>query len=155
MATGHNTIDHATLRHLVEAGAVRGAEVIGQSGGWGIIIKYGVTERTLAARRGTIRVFTRLEALVNYLKNIGICQFSIDASTYDPAEKKRARPDASKRLKSTFESADYDKWFREQVEEGIREADDPATTWVSDEEAKAMSAQYREKLLQQLHGVVQ
>ena len=39
MATTTDTIDHVTLQHLVEAGAVRGAEVIGQPGGWGIIVK--------------------------------------------------------------------------------------------------------------------
>ncbi|HEY5329056.1 MAG TPA: hypothetical protein VIJ79_04160 [Acidobacteriaceae bacterium] len=30
--------------------------------------------------------------------------------------------------------ADYDAWFRQQVEERIREADDPNTVWVSHEQ---------------------
>jgi len=30
--------------------------------------------------------------------------------------------------------SDYDKWFREQVEEGMREADDPKTVWYSNDE---------------------
>jgi len=32
------------------------------------------------------------------------------------------------------QTSDYDKWFREQVEEGLREADDPNTVWVSHEQ---------------------
>ncbi len=36
------TIDHNTLSKLVEAGAVRGTHVIGQVGGWVILIKYGL-----------------------------------------------------------------------------------------------------------------
>src|SRR6266567_2616305 len=124
MAKTGNTIDHVTLQRLVEAGAVQSAEVVGQPGGWEILVKYGMVEQALAARRGAVRIFSRFETLVNYLKNIGISQFNVNASNYDPAEK-RARPDSAERMKRTFDAADHDKWFREQVEEGIRQADDP------------------------------
>jgi hypothetical protein len=53
-ATAHtivDTIDHVTLERLAEAGAVRGANIVGQSGGWGVVIQYGKTERALAAER--------------------------------------------------------------------------------------------------------
>lgn len=142
MAISSDTIDHVTLQHLVEAGAVKGADVVGQPGGWGIVIKYGMTERALAARRGTIRIFSRLETLVNYLKNIGISQFNVNASDYDPADK-RSRPDSSERMKRTFDAADHDKWFREQVEKSIQQANDPKTVWVSHEEVRAMSIKRR------------
>ena len=46
------TIDHGTLSRLVEAGAVRGAHIVGQRGGWAVLVKYGMTERPLAAQRG-------------------------------------------------------------------------------------------------------
>ena len=151
MATTTDTIDHATLQHLVEAGAVRGAEVIGRPGGWGIIVKYGMTERTLAARRGAVRVFSRFETLVNYLKVIGISQFNVNASNYDPADK-RVRPDAKARMKRTFDAAEHDKWFREQVQEGIRQADDPSTVWIADAEVKDMSAKRREEWAKQAKG---
>ncbi len=91
MAISSDTIDHVTLQHLVEAGAVRGADVVGQPGGWGIVIKYGMTERALAARRGALRIFIRFETLVNYLKSIGILQFNVNASNYDSSDK-RSRP---------------------------------------------------------------
>jgi len=45
------TIDHNTLSRLVEAGAVNTAHVIGQIGGWSILIKDEILERPLAASR--------------------------------------------------------------------------------------------------------
>lgn len=151
MATTGNTIDHITLQRLIEAGAVQSAEVVGQPGGWGILVKYGMVEQALAARRGAVRIFSRFETLVNYLKNIGISQFNVNASNYDPAEK-RARPDSAERMKRTFDAADHDKWFREQVEEGIRQADDPDVVWVSNDEVLEMSIKRREVWAKQVNG---
>ena len=149
MAHTHDTIDHQTLLHLVEAGVVRGADIIGQPGGWNLIIKYGMVERTLAARRGAIRLFSRFDTLVKYLKSIGIAQCNVNMSNFDDSVKRVNRPDTKKRLEHTKEALVYDKWFRDQVEEGIREADDPDAVWVSQEEVNALSAKYRNKWAKQ------
>ena len=151
MAISSDTIDHVTLQRLVEAGAVRGADVVGQPGGWGIIIKYGMVERALAARRGAVRIFSRFETLVNYLKSVGISQFNVNSSNYDPSDK-RARPDASKRMKRTFDAADHDKWFRVQVEEGIRQANDPNTVMVPHEEVVKDMHRQREAIKARIAG---
>ena len=45
MATTPDTIDRATLARLVEAGAVRGADAIGCAEGWGVVVRYGMTQR--------------------------------------------------------------------------------------------------------------
>ena len=37
MAT--ETIDHGTLARLVEAGAVSGTHIVGQSGGWAVVVQ--------------------------------------------------------------------------------------------------------------------
>lgn len=134
MAHAHNTIDHQTLLHLVEAGAVRGADIIGQPGGWNIIVKYGMVERTLAARRGAVRLFSKFDTLVKYLKSIGIAQCNVNISNYDDSIKRVSRPDTIQRHEHTKEAVAYDKWFREQVAAGIREADDPKTVMVPHEE---------------------
>ena len=96
-----DSIDHVALARLVEAGAIRGANVVGQPGGWGVVIKYGMVERPLVARSGRLRVFKRFETLVAYLKDIGVFKYSVDASNYDPdtAKKNLVRPDASVRLR--------------------------------------------------------
>jgi hypothetical protein len=111
-----------------------GADVVGQPGGWEIVVKYGTVERVLAARRGTARVFGRFETLLNYLKSIGITQFNVNASNYDPAHK-RSRPDSSERLKRTFGAAEHDKWLREQVADAILQADQPNAVWIPQAEA--------------------
>lgn len=151
MAITRDTIDHVTLQHLVEAGAVQGADVVGQPGGWGVIIKYGMMERTLAVRRGAARVFSRFETLVNYLKGMGISQFTVNAANYDPAEK-RTRPDSAERMKRTFDAAEHDAWFRKQVNEALKEADNPDTAWISNDTVKAMSEKRREEWLRRAEG---
>jgi hypothetical protein len=121
MATTCETIDHVTLSRLVEANAVNGASIIGQPGGWGVVIKYGMTERALSARRGSVRIFRKFETLVGYLKGIGVAKYQVDATGYDPvALKLTRRNDASKdRMIAAHEAAAYDKWFRAQVQEAI------------------------------------
>jgi hypothetical protein len=146
------TIDHNTLARLVEAGAVRGAHVIGQVGGWAILIKYGMLERALATTRSKkIRTFKKLETLVAYLKAIGISRFDVDAAQYDPATVQTyTRPDRVAAMRHAQEAVAHDKWFRAQVEQGLQEADDLATVWIPHNEAKADMQRQREGLLARL-----
>lgn len=124
MAT--ETIDHTTLSRLVEAGAVRGAHIIGQPGGWSVMVRYGMHESPLVAKRShNVRLFRRFETLVSYLKGIGIARFDVDSSDYTPDALNTARsrrPDRAEALKRAHEAAAYDEWFREQVQASI---DDP------------------------------
>ncbi len=124
MAMTHDTIDHPTLERLVEANAVRGANIVGRPSGWGVIIQYGMTERVLAAKRGSVRIFRKFETLVSYLKGIGIVRYQVDASQFDVAALKTARKrgDAAERMKNAHEAAAYKGWLTQQVQEAI---DDP------------------------------
>lgn len=124
MATTRDTIDHATLERLVEAGAIRGANIVGQAGGWGVVIQYGMTERALAAKRGAVRIFRKFETLVSYLRGIGIVRYQVDATQFDPATLKteHKREDAAERMKHAHAAAAYDKAFRVGVQASL---DDP------------------------------
>ncbi len=124
MAHTHDTIDHATLSRLVEAGAVRGASIVGHPGGWGVVIQYGMTERALAAKRGAVRIFRKFETLVAYLKGIGIACYQVDATQFDPVALKteRTRTDASERMRAAHEAHAYSEWLSKEVQEAI---DDP------------------------------
>jgi hypothetical protein len=140
------TIDHNTLTHLVEANAVRAAHVIGQPGGWGIVVNYGMAERALTATRSRqVRVFKKLETLVSYLKGIGISRFDVDSAGFDAQAGVATykRPDAAAALKRAHDAAAYDKWFRSEVDAAITEADDPNTQWVSNEDVMTESAKRR------------
>ncbi len=148
------TIDHGTLARLVEAGAVRGAHIIGQSGGWAVLVKYGMTERALAAQRSRqVRLFRKFETLVSYLKDLGIARFDVDAAGYDSETIKTARrPDRTDALKRAHEAAAHDAWFREQVDVAIAEADSPEAEWVSSEDAKTSWAKKRAELAKRVAG---
>ena len=121
MAIKADTIDHTTLARLVQAGAVRGTDVIGHGSGWGVVVKYGMTESALAARRGAVRTFRKFETLVSYLKEIGISQYNVNATDFDPLAIKssRIRPDASERMRSAFEAKAHNDWLREKVADSL------------------------------------
>lgn len=115
------TIDHATFTKLAEAGAVRSAHVVGQPGGWGIVVKYGMTEAALAAQRSQqVRIFRKFETLVGYLKGVGIVHFDVDAVNFDAdGLPTRTRPDTTATLKKAHAAAAYDKWLMAEVQEAI------------------------------------
>lgn len=146
------TIDHAALGKLVEAGSVTTAQVVGTKGGWSIIIDFGAGEQPLVSQRSPdARVFKRMDTLVSYLAGVGISHFEVDASNHERASG-IGRPDRAAALRQTHQAAAYDKWFREQVEIGIREADDPNAVWYSHEEVKQDIARQRAELTARLNG---
>ena len=115
------TIDHATLERLVETGAVRDAEVIGGTSGWGVVVKQGRTRRTLAARRGAARTFRKFETLVTYLQGLGIFQYRVDAQDFDPTSLKatRVRPDSAERMREAFAAKDHADWMQRKVAQSL------------------------------------
>ncbi len=143
-----NAINHSTLAKLVESGGVRAAHVIGLAGGWRISVKCGSSVRPLAAQRGKVRLFSRLETAAAYLKAIGIARFDVDALGYDPERTLRARPDRSASLKRAHAAAAYDQWFRSQVQEAL---DDPRPG-MPHEEVSARWRRKRSQLLKKLRG---
>ncbi len=72
------TITHPTLVQLVAAGAVRVVIAVGQPGGWTLLLL-----AALAAQRSKqLRVFRKLDTLVLYLQQIGVCRFEVDATGF-------------------------------------------------------------------------
>jgi len=122
------TINHATLAQLIDAGAVRGATVVGIQGGWGVLVRYGLAERQLAAKRGGVRTWRRLDAVAGYLRGLGLAQFEVDAANHEdvPGQK---RPDRAQAMRELHDAAEHDRWFREQVEEAVKAADSPDAVW--------------------------
>ncbi len=147
MQIPEKTIDHGTLRRLVDAGAQVGADVVGGTGGWGVVIHYGRARQTLAATRGKPRTFRQFETLAGYLKALGIVEVRVNTAEFEPgsaadnpADKRSAT--ASERMKRAHQAAAYDSWFREQVQASI---DDPRPS-VDDDEARRQSAARRAAL---------
>jgi len=151
-----HTIDTAMAKRMVEASAIHGASIIGQPGGWSVVLKLGMQEKPLGAQRSDKpRMWRSLDRCVDYLKKeLHIARFELlDATNFsDVTLVGKSREDASERLRNAHEAAAHDKWFREQVEIGLAEADDPAAEWVTNEEANASWAKKRDELVKRAEG---
>lgn len=75
-------IELAAARQLVEAGAIRRADVLGHPGGWAIVLHAGAAELVIRAQRGHVRLWPRLDLAARALRELGIVQFSVDARNY-------------------------------------------------------------------------
>jgi len=146
----NQTIDTATARQMAEAGTIRGVAIIGQPGGWRVMLKVGSTEKPLGGQRtDKPRTWRSLDTLTEYLReHLHILRVDgIDATQYSASDvARRGRPDSAARLKRAHEAAAYDAWFRAEVEQAVREADSPGTKWLSHEEVKAKWAKRRARL---------
>jgi hypothetical protein len=124
-------ISQTTLKTLVEADAIRSASVVGEASGFYIAVKYGESEKVLTARAGNVRFFRSMDTVVDFLrKTIGIGRFSVDMANYDPEEMKdagRKRPDRKEAMKKVNQAVERDKWFREQVELGMKSVEQGKT----------------------------
>lgn len=138
------TIDHTALVKLAAAGAVRSAHIVGQSGGWGVLIRHGTTERALAAQRSQqVRIFRKFETLVGYLKGVGIVRFDVDAVNWDAGgPTTRPRSETATTGSEMHEAAAYDDWLKAEVQEAI---DDTSPT-IPHDEVKRHFAEKREAL---------
>jgi len=129
-------ISQTTLITLVEADAIHSASVVGEASGFYIAVKYGETEKVLAARTGNVRFFRSMDTVVDYLrKTIGLGRFNVDMQNYDPAQMKdagRKRPDRKEAMMKVNQAVERDKWFREQVEIGLKSVSEGKTRPASD-----------------------
>ena len=120
------TIDTAMARRLVDALAIQGASIIGQPGGWSVMLQLGSAQKPLGVQRSDKpRTWRSLDSCMTYLRDeLHIVRVDgIDASQYSAASvHTKRRADSSARMKAAHEAAAYDKWFRAQVQESL---DDP------------------------------
>ena len=138
------TITHTTLKELVEAGAIRRACAVAFGDRWGLVFSYGGVEKTLRSKNGhNVRNWANLNSVANYLAELGIRKFEADATNYDPNQKTLTRPDKSAALKKAHQAAEYDKWFREQVQAAI---DDPRPSVPHDEAVRKMEAELTRRI---------
>ena len=152
-----HTIDTLLARQMVEAAALRGASIIGQPGGWSVMLKIGKTEKPLGTQRtDKPRTWRSLDRAVAYVKDeLHIARFELlDATNHSegPPVAGRSPIASSERLRHAHEAAAHDKWFRAQVAEAIKEADAPDAQWVSDADAKKSWGKKRAELLKRAEG---
>lgn len=147
-------IDHGTLSHLIETGAVEDAHVVGGAGGWHLTVRAGNHRSyVLTAQRAheAPRVFKKMDTLISYLHKLGIHQFGVDSAAYAPLRTTQ-RPDRSAALKEAHEAAARERHIRETIEARVRHADSPDAEWVSHADVKQRREQRRADLLAGVSG---
>lgn len=147
-------IDHSTLSHLVENGAVKETRVVGRAGGWQLTVYAGNHRNyVLTAQRAheAPRVFKKMDTLISYLHKLGIHQFGVDSAAYAPLRTTQ-RPDRSAALKEAHEAAARERQIRETIEARVRLADSPDTKWVNHADVKQRREQRRAELLARVSG---
>ncbi|MDD2845108.1 MAG: hypothetical protein PHT57_09155 [Rhodoferax sp.] len=155
--TQSNTIDTAMAKRMAAASAIRGASIIGQPGGWSVVLKMGLHEHPLGAQRtDKPRTWRSLDRAVAYVKDeLHIARFELlDATNHSegPPVAGRSPVASSERLRHAHEAAAHDKWFRAQVAQAIKEADAPDAEWVSDADAKKSWKTKRAELVKRAEG---
>ncbi|GAA0420859.1 hypothetical protein GCM10009133_31610 [Cocleimonas flava] len=114
-----HTINHNALTHLIEAGAVAKAKANAEGDTWTLTITAGETDKIVMAKNsGKARVWRKLDTLAKYLLDIGLGNFEINLSDYDPTKKSLRRPDSANTLKKTHEAH---KSFQKQKEDKLVE----------------------------------
>jgi hypothetical protein len=129
-------ISQTTLKTLVEADAIKSASVVGEASGFYIAVDYGKSKKKLTARSGNVRYFRSMDTIVDFLRTtIGIGRFNVDMENFSPEEMKdtgKKRPDRKEAMKQVNEAVERDKWFRQQIEQGIKSAEKGSTRPASD-----------------------
>lgn len=140
------TIDTAIAKRMVEAHAIRTASIIGQPGGWSVMLKIGMTEKALGAQRtDKPRIWRSLDRCVDYLKSeLHIARFdTLDATNYSNVPVAgNVRNDSAERMRAAHEAAAYNKWLKAEIQEAI---DDPRAS-IPNEEVKRHFVAKREAL---------
>lgn len=141
------SISHSSLKLLVESGSVRSAIAIAEGDCWSLVVRFGRSEKTLISKNGKVRAWRKLDTLAKYItKDLGISRFETDGSDYDPTHKSLKRPDSSAVLKKTHAAAAHDRWFKDQVEDAVKEADNVKTVWISQDDISKRASKRRKAL---------
>jgi ornithine carbamoyltransferase len=141
------------FRTAFRSGGLRSVSVHAAGGEFFIAAEPRTGERvTLATTHGgKLRAFRDPGKAIAVLHGIGVHKVGVDTSAWSPSQANllaRRRPDTAARQRRAHEAATHDAWFRSEVEQALREADEQATTqWSSQGEAKRQSARRREKWL--------
>lgn len=137
--TTKNTIDTAIAKRMVDAQAIRTASIIGQPGGWFVLLKIGMQEKALGAQRtDKPRLWKSLDRCVDYLKSeLHIARFDmLDATQFSAIPMTgNTKNKAGERMRQAHEAAAYDKWLKAEIQEAI---DDPRPNVAHDDVMRRM-----------------
>lgn len=80
-------INTPKLKAIVEAGAVGRVTGRGVAGGFVLVAKVGMFEKTLESKRGGARIFKSANGIVSYALGAGVRHVDFDLAGYDPTDR--------------------------------------------------------------------
>ncbi len=80
-------ISTTTLAALASAGALRTVQLVGQVGGYTVMVRVGQAEKQLTGQRGEPRVFASLDTAATQLLALGVMVFEVLPANYVRAPK--------------------------------------------------------------------
>ena len=78
-------MEKRVLQELVSAGAVVSLSARGVPGGYVLVVNSEGGERLLSLQRRTTRVFTKLDTVASFLRDIGVTRFGVDTESWAPS----------------------------------------------------------------------
>lgn len=75
-------IEKSILRELVQAGAVLSLTARGVPGGYVLVVRTEGGDRLVGLQRGSVRVFSSLETVASFLRDVGAYRFGVDSETW-------------------------------------------------------------------------
>lgn len=98
-----STISITTLAALASAGVLSTVQLVGQAGGYVLMVRVGQTEKQLIGQRGEPRVFSSLDTAAAQLLARGVMVFEVLPANYVRAPKiyRRGRSAALKELSNS------------------------------------------------------
>jgi len=153
-STSPETIDGKAVRGLVEGRAIKGALVLGQPGGYAVVIRYGAQSRAIAAQRSRrMRLWRNLNTAAAYVQHeLGVERFEVDMGKLDVSASERKRPDTAERQRQLRQAAEHDAWFRAQVQEALDGLKDGTNRLIGEEEWQRWVAEKRASLQSRTKG---
>ena len=83
-----DAITEATLRELLDSGAVRAVTIVAQGNAWAVQVEVGTRWRVLRSARDDVRWWKSLDRLARWLReDLGVADWSVDARQYTPQQR--------------------------------------------------------------------
>jgi len=123
------TLTLEQLRAAARAGGVASVTIKAVGGTFLVAIatRSGEAGLLIATRTKEPRRFADPRKAMLLLHEMGLATAQLDTSSWKPSKTGTSRPDRAVAMKRAHEAAAHDRWFRAQVEDGLREARDRAT----------------------------
>jgi hypothetical protein len=147
------SFDLAQAGAAVKAGGIHSAVVRAEQGSFFVELETldsGVVDLVTKNER-TRRAFRDPGQALKIVRTLGVVQGRFALEAWDataPRDKAWKRPDTAAQMKVTHQRAQdaeaYDAWYRAEIEQGLKEADDPATEKLPHAQAMSMLTQMRD-----------